>query len=134
MGPCHTPLRKRFALFFRGGRKCYDASIVDRTFYFVCESTRKYVLPCMPVLYSRPRLKDTARFFFRVSLTRESVFKIPGPLTHRPRGQRRRSMCQKTEIRSRNTTTKRCCLKPTTQSDSKAATTAAVLQHVHTIV
>ena len=36
-------------------------------------------------------------------------------------------------IRSRNATTKRC-LKPTTQGDLKAATTAAVLHYVHTIV
>ena len=71
----------------------------------------------------------TTTFFFRVSLTRGSASKIPGPLTHRPRGLRRRSLCQKTRIRSRNATTKRCSLKPTTQGGLKAATTAAVLQY-----
>ena len=71
-----------------------------------------------------PALKTHQVFFSRVSSTRGSVFKIPGPLTHRPRGQRRRSICQKTRIRSRNTASKRCCLKPTTQGDLKAATTA----------
>ena len=68
-----------------------------------------------------PALKTQHAFLFRVSLTRGSVFKVPGPLFHRPWGQRRHSICQKTRIRSRNATTKRCCLKPTAQGDLKAA-------------
>ena len=36
--------------------------------------------------------RRTPRLVFRVSSRRGSVFKFPGPLTHRPRGQRRRSI------------------------------------------
>ena len=83
-------------------------------------------------MYSRLRFKDTPHFILSsvsINLTRGSVFKIPRPLlTHCPQGQRRRSICQKTRVRSRNATTKRCFLKPTTQQgDLKAATTAAVV-------
>ena len=46
-------------------------------------------------------------FFFRASLTRGIVFKIPGTVTRLPRGQRRRNLRQKTRHCSRNTSMSR---------------------------
>ena len=45
-----------------------------------------------------PALKTHRVFFLGVSLTRGSVLRIPGPLTHRPRGQWRCNICQNTRI------------------------------------
>ena len=61
-----------------------------------------------------------------MSLTRGSVFRIPGPLTLRPRGQWRCNICQNTRIRSRKATTKLCCLKTTTRDLKDRNTTAVV--------
>ena len=50
-----------------------------------------------------PALKTHMFFFFRPSLTRGIVFKIPETVTRLPRGQRRRNLRQKTRHCSRNT-------------------------------
>ena len=68
-------------------------------FSFTCFLRLSFFLFSM---YSLPRFKDGHGFFFRASLTRGIVFKIPGTVTRLPRGQRRRNLRLKTRHCSRN--------------------------------